>query len=148
MIQRILVGYDDGVLSQKVLETVIEMAGSTKAEIFIVSALDIPLMISSPDVLPPDNISITKFFFDNTLLYFEKLQEQAAAKVKEKGLTVTTKVLEGPPGKSLINYAEEIKADLIAVGSNNKSRLDRFFLGSVSNYVIQHAKCMVLLAKS
>lgn len=148
MIQRILVGYDDGVLSQKALDTVIEIAGGAKAKIFIVSALDIPLMVSSPDMLPPDNISISKFFFDNTLLYYEKLQEQAEAKVKEKGLAVTTKVLEGNPGKALIKYAEEIKADLIAVGSNNKGILDRFFLGSVSNYVIQHAKCMVLLAKN
>jgi len=147
MIKRILVGFDDGALSQKALETAIELARSTKAEIYIASALDIPLYISSPDMLPPDNVSITKFFYDNTQMYFEKLQEQAAARVKEEGLAVTTKVLEGNPGKSLIWYAEEIKADLIAMGSNNRGILDRFFLGSVSNYVIHHAKCMVLVAK-
>ncbi|MDD4238205.1 MAG: universal stress protein [Desulfotomaculaceae bacterium] len=148
MIQRILVGYDDGALSQKALETTIEMARSTKAEIFIVSALDIPLYISAPDMLPPDNISITKFFYDNTRLYFDKLHEQASARVKAEGLVVTTKVLEGNPGKALIWYAEEIKADLIAIGSNNRGVLDRFFLGSVSSYVIHHAKCMVLVAKN
>ncbi|HBC93388.1 MAG TPA: hypothetical protein DCZ10_10970 [Pelotomaculum sp.] len=148
MIQRILVGYDDGALSQKALETAIEMARNNKAEIFIVSVLDIPLYISSPDMLPPDNISITKFFYDNTRLYFEKLQEQAAIRVKEEGLAVTTKVLEGNPGKTLVWYAEEIKADLIAIGSNNRGVLDRLFLGSVSNYVIHHAKCMVLVTKN
>lgn len=145
--QKILVGYDDGSLSQKALETAIELARSTKAEIFIVSALDIPLYISSPDLLPPDNVSITKFFYDNSRLYFGKIQEQAAARVKEAGLNVTTKILEGNPGKSLVWYAEEINADLIAVGSNNRGALDKFFLGSVSSYIIHHAKCMVLVVK-
>lgn len=148
MFKRILVGYDDGVLSQKALDTAIELAEYTKAEIFIVSAVDIPLIISSPGILPSDNISNNKQIFDNTLFYFEELHEQAAARAREKGLTVTTRVLEGNPGKSLVRYAEEINADIIVVGSNNKGVLDRLFLGSVSNYVIHHARCMVLLAKN
>jgi nucleotide-binding universal stress UspA family protein len=148
MIQRILVAYDDGVLSQKALDTAIEVARSTKAEIIIASSLDMPLFISSPGMLPPDNIPINKNFIDNNLLYFEKFHNQAAARVKENGIAVTTKVLEGSPGKSLIRYAEEIQADLIAVGSNNKGVLDRLFLGSVSNYIVHHAKCMVLLVKN
>lgn len=147
MINKILVGYDDGNLSQKALETAIELAKSTKAEIFIASALDIPLYISSPGMLPPDNIS-TKFFYDNTRLYLEKIQEQATARVKEEGFTLTTKILEGKPGRSLIWYADEIKADLIVIGSNNKGALDKFFLGSVSNYVLQHARCMILVIKN
>jgi len=148
MFKRILVGYDDGVLSQKALDTAIELAEYTKAEIFIVSAVDIPIIISSPGILPSDNISNNKQIFDNTLLYFEELHEQAAAKAREKGLRVTTRVLEGNPGKSLVRYAEEIDADIIVVGSNNKGVLDRLFLGSVSNYVIHHARCMILLAKN
>lgn len=148
MINKILVGYDDGDLSKKALEAAIEFAKATKAEIFIVSAHDIPIYVSSPVMLPPGDISITKSFYDNTRMYFEKLQEQAAARVKEEGLTVTTKVLEGNPGKSLIWYADEINADLIAIGSNNRGALDKFFIGSVSNYVLQHAKCMILVIKN
>lgn len=148
MIQRILVGYDDGALSQKALEAAIEMAGNTKAEIYIASALDIPLMISAPGMPPLDNVTFNKYLYDNTLLFFENLHEKAAARVKEKGLAVTTKIMEGNPGKSLVEYAEKINADIIAVGSNNKGVLDRFFLGSVSNYVIHHAKGMVLLVKN
>lgn len=147
MIQRILVGYDDGTHSQKALDTAIEIARNTKGEIFIVSVLDIPLIITSPDMLPSDNITVTKFYYDSSSQYFKRIQEQAAARVQAHGLAATVKVMEGSPGKTLIKYAEEVKADIIAVGSNNKGVLDRFFLGSVSNYVIQHAKCMVLVAK-
>ncbi|MGI6491919.1 MAG: universal stress protein [Peptococcaceae bacterium] len=147
MLQRILVGYDDEARSKKALEAAIEIARSNQAEIFIVSSLDIPLYVSSPDVFPVDNISISKYFSDNTRRHFEELHQQASAKVKAAGLKVTTKVLDGNPGKALIRYAEEIKADLIAVGSNNKGVLNRFFLGSVSNFVVNHARCMVLVVK-
>jgi len=148
MLQKILVGYDDEPRSQKALEIAIEMAKCNQAEIFIVSSLALPLYVSSPDVFSVDNISITKYFSDTARRHFEELHQKASAKVKASGLKVTTKILDGNPGKALIRYAEEINADLIAVGSNNKGVLNRFLLGSVSNFVVHHAKCMVLVVKS
>jgi nucleotide-binding universal stress UspA family protein len=47
----------------------------------------------------------------------------------------------------IIQRAEEKGVDLIAVGSHNRTAMDRFFMGSVSNYVVQHAPKLVLVAK-
>jgi nucleotide-binding universal stress UspA family protein len=47
----------------------------------------------------------------------------------------------------IINYASEWDADLIVVGSCEKSRLEKFVLGSVSQNVVKHARCSVLVVK-
>jgi len=44
--------------------------------------------------------------------------------------------------------AEEIGVDLIVVGNRGLSGLKKMILGSVSSYVINHANCSVLVARS
>jgi len=85
---------------------------------------------------------------DHKRVDYEKTLEDVAAKAKAEGLMVRSKVLYGgKPGESIIKFAEREKVDLIAIGSHNRGTLERFFLGSVSFYVIQHAHCAVLVVK-
>jgi nucleotide-binding universal stress UspA family protein len=51
-------------------------------------------------------------------------------------------------GKIIINASNKLNVDLIIVGSRGLGKLQQFFMGSVSNYVIKHAKCPVLLIKN
>jgi nucleotide-binding universal stress UspA family protein len=55
---------------------------------------------------------------------------------------------EGDPKSMIVEYAKEWGADLIVVGSCDKSRLEKFFVGSVSRSVVEHAPCSVLIAKT
>lgn len=54
----------------------------------------------------------------------------------------------GPPAEVLIAQAEELKADLIVVGSVGMSGAKRFLLGSVPNKVSHHAPTDVLIVKT
>jgi len=56
-----------------------------------------------------------------------------------------TKVLEGSAGPALCEYADQIKADAIIIGSRGHGRFRRAFLGSVSDHVVRHAPCPVLV---
>jgi nucleotide-binding universal stress UspA family protein len=51
------------------------------------------------------------------------------------------------PALGLLATAEEREADLIVVGAHGLSVLDRFLLGSVSEQVLRHAHCSVLVVK-
>lgn len=51
-------------------------------------------------------------------------------------------ILEGHAGRSLADFAQEIGADCIVVGSH-KPGLRDFFLGSTAARVVQHAQCSV-----
>lgn len=63
------------------------------------------------------------------------------------GLTILPKLLEGYPKDAIIGEAERWGADLIVVGSHGYGPIRRFFLGSVSLFVAQHAPCSVLIAR-
>ncbi len=61
-------------------------------------------------------------------------------------ITIDTEVLRGPPDQQIIEKAKEWNADLIVVGSHGRGFWGRL-LGSVSNGVVHHAPCSVLVVR-
>jgi nucleotide-binding universal stress UspA family protein len=53
----------------------------------------------------------------------------------------------GSPAAELVRIADEHSAGLIVVGSQGLSGITRFLLGSVSERVLRHAHCSVLIVK-
>lgn len=51
----------------------------------------------------------------------------------------------GDPGRVICDTARSWEADLIVVGNRGRAGLSEFLLGSVSNYVMHHATCSVLV---
>lgn len=65
------------------------------------------------------------------------------------GLTsARTEVIEGAPGPAICDYAEAIGADVIVMGTRGRGGLRRAVLGSVSDHVIRHAPCSVLITNT
>jgi nucleotide-binding universal stress UspA family protein len=48
---------------------------------------------------------------------------------------------------SIVNYADDKKADLIVVGTKGRTGLKRLLLGSVASGVVTHANCPVLVTR-
>jgi nucleotide-binding universal stress UspA family protein len=55
--------------------------------------------------------------------------------------------LEGHPAEAIIAYAEDHAADLIVIGSRGLGGFQRLLLGSVSDAVMHHAHCPVLIVR-
>ncbi len=53
----------------------------------------------------------------------------------------------GSPRRDILALAEELHADAIVMGSRGLGSLKGMLLGSVSSYILQHAKIPVLIAK-
>ena len=53
----------------------------------------------------------------------------------------------GEAARSIVAAAEAERADLVIVGTRGLDRADRFLLGSVSDYVVYHSPCPVLVAR-
>ncbi len=60
---------------------------------------------------------------------------------------ISTQVLYGSPAQAIIEEAENWGADLIVVGSHGYGFWERMFLGSVSNAIVHHAPCSVLIVR-
>lgn len=54
---------------------------------------------------------------------------------------------EGEPAETILAMAAKTQADIIIVGSNCKSTLERLLLGSVSQGILNAARCPVIVAK-
>ncbi len=61
---------------------------------------------------------------------------------------VETEVRLGAPARVIVDEAKDWNADLIVVGSHGRSFWGRLTLGSVSDAIVHHASCSVLVARA
>ncbi len=62
-----------------------------------------------------------------------------------EGAAVDRVLEHGDPGATICAVAEKVGADAVVLGSHGKNWIKRVVLGSVSEYVVHHAKCPVLV---
>jgi nucleotide-binding universal stress UspA family protein len=78
----------------------------------------------------------------------EELLEEGVKKVEESGGRVTeTHLLEGRAADEILDLAERIGVDLVVIGSRGLGPVGRIALGSVSEAVIHHSHCPVLVLR-
>ena len=66
---------------------------------------------------------------------------------RASGANASYLVWEGEAGDAITAAAEAEGADLIVVGTHGRSTVGRFLLGSVSDHVVHHAGCPVLVVR-
>lgn len=82
----------------------------------------------------------------------EKFVKQAETQIRSlfpnDALDLTTEVVTGSPQRIVVEEAKQWGADLIVVGSHGYGFWSRAMLGSVSNSIVHHAPCSVLVVKN
>lgn len=149
---RILVPVDGSALAEAVLPHVVSLAKRYGSTIELVRAYTTPPSLiaasaatsmpgSGPMIDPAPFIKAGKQEAD---LCLERLADQLEA----AGVTVERKRLDGSAGESIVIEARAGGADLIAMTTHGRGGLGRLVLGSVADYVLQHAPCPLLLLRS
>lgn len=82
----------------------------------------------------------------------EEFADQAVAQIREcfpesTGIDLSVQISMGSPDQILLETAEEWSADLIVVGSHGRGFWGRMLLGSVSDSLVHHAPCSVLVVR-
>ncbi|MEO8694997.1 MAG: universal stress protein [Acidimicrobiales bacterium] len=75
----------------------------------------------------------------------EQLVERTAGEIDAKKTDVV--VEHGSPGERICATAAEHGIELIILGSHERGAFGRFMHGSVSDYVVHHAPCPVLVVR-
>lgn len=79
----------------------------------------------------------------------QKLLDEKTQRVRDLGGRLSGIHLRfGRAAEQIINLGEEIGVDLIVVGSRGSGGLSRALMGSVSDSVVRHAHCPVLVVRS
>jgi len=144
-IRNILIPVDFSENSQKPVEYGLFMARSHGAKVYMMH------VISQRVVDAIHELSIKGYKGDfveimrNVRQDREKEMRSLVASSMADGLEIEFILKEGKPGTEIIDVAKEIKADLIVIGHQGRSALGDILLGSVAQYVVNHAPSPVLV---
>lgn len=141
MIQHILFPCDGSETSSLVEAHVLNMAKTFQARVTVLHAYEFL------EVVPVYEASYA--YLDELETYLEtqssEIVSQAQSRLQAAGITAGSHVIKGAPGTGIVSAISELGADLIVMGSRQRSAVRRILLGSVSNYVVHHADCPVLI---
>lgn len=77
----------------------------------------------------------------------EGIMEQARNEFGKYGVKMDIKVIWGNPAMEICREAKEGRYELIVMGSRGLGEIKGYLMGSVSNRVVRHASCPVLIVR-
>lgn len=145
--QRVLVAVDGSKGAQIALEHAIEIVKRNDAQLDVLRVIDINAIEYGGAGIALDGSQIyeleqanEKYMFDLNQSLIEDYQLDAAK--------VHVHLRFGNPKTVIVHdFQPEYQNDLLVVGSTGKNFIQRMVVGSVAAYVIQNARCDVLVAK-
>jgi len=127
---------------------VFKMAASDEVKIVSVVDMAVPLAVDVYGGYLPDTTELEKAARSNATRVLETAVAAAKDIIGAGGTIVSGEVLFGSPESRIVETAEQMQANLIVMGSHGYNRWERLLLGSVSDSVIHHAPCSVLVVRS
>lgn len=141
MYKRILIAYDGSQSGQKALLESREMAEWGKADICLVAVMPPPAAYVGAEGGVYD-----ASYERQERERFDRVLQEGLDRLRESGHTAKGTVLMGDPVAEIARYGKEIGADLIVMGHRHlDSWAKRWWRGSVSKSIIEHAHCNVLV---
>ena len=159
MFSKILAAMDTSEMGKDVFAQALSLAEKSNASLMLLHVLSAEEE-NSPLPIPPD---LTDFYpaagneltLENWREQWEIYERQGleilrarAEEATSAGVSTEFEQIPGSPGRSICQFARERQADLIVIGHRGRSGLSEMILGSVSNYVLHHASCSVLMVQS
>ncbi len=136
----ILLATDGSRDAELALAAAVELAVRTHSELHVVT---VALGYPSYDVRNPAVL-------DQVLEQAEVILEDQVKKIEQAGGDVSQKhlrVAERYRSQQIVRVAQDIEAGLIVMGSRGLGGIRRAFAGSVSDSVIRHANCPVVVVR-
>lgn len=143
-INKILVAIDFSNTSKKALDYANTLTKSLEATLDVVYVFD-------PGII---DFGVTHFTIGGVSKWVENLDEQKEIEEKKlEDLQLENPgekfILGGKPGKAIVEYIKNNNEyNLLIIGSHGYGKMDRFMLGSVSEYVTRNAPCAVMVVKT
>lgn len=152
---KILVAIDNSSLCQSVFAEALQLAQSNQAVIKLIHTLITEIVVDpTPSMTFESSIplgAIANDYQTQKILIDQQIEEAQALLqhyyqiALNQGITTESDYKIGEAGHQLCEAAKEWSADLIVLGRRGRTGLAEAFLGSVSNYVLHHAPCSVLV---
>ncbi len=135
--KNVLVATDGSKYSSSAEKKAIDFAASYGGALTVISVVDVPSELYAESPKTVDKL------IKKAKGYVEAVRKDA----KASGIKVETLVREGEAYKVITDTAKELFVGIIVMGSHGRTGLKRLLMGSVTEKVIGHAPCPVLVVK-
>lgn len=141
---KILLATDGSEHARLANETAVGLANSTKSELHV--------MTVAPGSLDPAYLVESYVSYEDALKEVEgesrRVLDEQATRIEEHGGKVTKSYLRrGRREDEIVRLGEELEAGLIVMGSRGLGGVRRALMGSVSDFVVRHAHCPVMIVR-
>jgi nucleotide-binding universal stress UspA family protein len=141
---RILLATDGSEEAELAALRAVDLADATHSELHVVHVGVVPIFLKSY----PGTLGYERRLYEQIEEMSRKLLRKQSWRVKAAGGTVAgTHLRMGAVDLEIVALAEELGADLIVMGSRGLSGVRRALMGSVSDSVVRHAHCPVLVVR-
>lgn len=137
---KVLLAVDDSKYSETALEALKNQVTTTGADVRVLHVVEVTLGdYQSQDFLEGAH--------NAKMSYAHELVNRYVKKLKEAGYAAEPVVKQGDPQGTIVEFAEQWQPDLIFLGSHGRRGWKRLTLGSVSEAVVHHVHCSVVIAR-
>lgn len=139
-LKRILVPVDFSESSRKALQYALAFAKLFNAEIALVHVV--------PNVSAESRLAFDMPELQRSLL--QEGQDKLDDEIKPYAggsVKLTASVLKGVPFHEIVQAGQQLKADLIVLGTHGRTGLRHVFMGSTAERVVRHATCPVMVVR-
>jgi nucleotide-binding universal stress UspA family protein len=139
--KRIVLAYDGSQSGQRALLDCRDIAKLAGSQLFLVAVMPLPVDLAGGEVMLIDPGREARDRKE-----FGAILEDGLRRLSEAGHVATGEVVEGEAVDEIVRYARRVEAELIVVGHRHlKGWAARWWRGSVSKALIEHAPCSVLV---
>ena len=148
-ISKIVVPIDGSKNSLEAADYAIKMAEKYGSEVALVHVVNLDQTLQLLGIYRLSYPDPIKKKIEDASAEAEKWFTELIKTAEQRKVRIKTKVMDSPMSvvASLVDYADQEKADLIVIGTRGRSGISKMLLGSVATGVVTYAPCPVLVVR-
>jgi nucleotide-binding universal stress UspA family protein len=151
---KILLATDGSSGAELAARTAVDLGQQTNSELHVIHVWDIATTaLIYPEATDPEGVELPDPILEEDL---ERRAEQRGREVLDEevervrsagGTVAQAHLMRGEAPREIIHLAEDLGAGLVVMGSRGRGGIRRALMGSVSDSVVRHAHCPVLVVR-
>jgi nucleotide-binding universal stress UspA family protein len=139
MYEKIVIANDGSEGAARALSAAIRLAKTHDAELHMISVEELPQFPASVDEVVEEKSEANH--------YYASVVGRAKAQAQAQGIQLATHVMPGHAVKTIVEFVERERADLLVIGYMGHSALYNRIIGSTTDRLVELAPCAVLVVK-
>ena len=138
-----MIATDGSELVRKAVDSAIEIAKLSEVKLYAVYVI----ALGGYSITPYIDAEWEKIMKEQLIIEGKEATAYVENAGRAANVEVESVILEGNPAGEIVDFAEKNDISLIVMGTQGKSAIQRFLIGSVAENVVRHSRRSVLVVR-